>query len=261
MLGRLFGNRNVERVLLFLFVNGRCYASQVSRRLQVALTPIQKALDRLEKGEVVFSHYEGKTRLYQFNPGYPLVSDLESLLKSAYTHLPAGEKRLYMIPDALPSSLANPLALVEEVWEQLQKVRTLSFQAKSNLRTEGGWGGKGQGEVNATFDPEYRLCFEEEGAWRNARGEEFAFRNSYRWTLDRASSLLSLEHLRRGIEHPVFLFHLAPIEGKRLASVDSHLCGGDLYHGQLHLKQGCLRLHWRAIGPRKDEEMTIYYNN
>lgn len=95
MLEVLCGNKNVQKVLLFLFVNGKCYGTQLRHLLQSSLTPIQKALLRLEKGGVILSNYEGKTRLYQFNPSYPLLPELEQLLKKAYTLLPPSEKKLY----------------------------------------------------------------------------------------------------------------------------------------------------------------------
>lgn len=93
MLKSLFGNRNVERILLFLFVNERCYGTQLQTLLRVPLTPIQKALLRLEKEGILQSDYEGKTRIYRFHPSCPLRWELEALLKKAYTLLPPQEKK------------------------------------------------------------------------------------------------------------------------------------------------------------------------
>ncbi len=93
MLEVLFGNQNVQRILIFLFVNERCYGTQLHRAFNAALTPIQKALNRLEKGGAIISYYEGKTRLYQLNPSYPLMEELEKLLKKAYTLLPVHQKK------------------------------------------------------------------------------------------------------------------------------------------------------------------------
>ena len=61
------------------------------------LTPHQKALLRLEKGGVIISFCEGKTRLYRFNPAFPLFHELELLLKKAYHLLPAQEKKGYYV--------------------------------------------------------------------------------------------------------------------------------------------------------------------
>src|SRR5437867_2854049 len=97
MLKGLFGNSNVEKILIFLFVNGNCYGTELHRLLKTPLTPIQKALLRLEKEGIVMSDFEGKTRLYQFNPAFPLLEELEMLLKKAYTLLPSQEKKLYFV--------------------------------------------------------------------------------------------------------------------------------------------------------------------
>jgi len=88
MLHTLFGNRNLERILLFLFVNEKCYASQLQILLEVPLSPLQNALARLEKGGVISSSFEGKSRVYQFAPAYPFLQELESILRKAYTLLP-----------------------------------------------------------------------------------------------------------------------------------------------------------------------------
>ena len=75
MLQVLCGNKNVQRILIFLFVNGRGYGTLLQRSFKTSLTPVQKALERLERGGLLTSYYEGKTRLYQFNPAYPLLNE------------------------------------------------------------------------------------------------------------------------------------------------------------------------------------------
>lgn len=50
MLAALFGNQTIEKVLLFLLVNERSYATQIHAALGTPLTPVQHALLRLEKG-------------------------------------------------------------------------------------------------------------------------------------------------------------------------------------------------------------------
>lgn len=105
MLKSLFGNRNVERILLFLLVNEKCYGTQIQTLLRVPLTPVQKALARLEKEGVVSSRFEGKTRIYRFNPTFPLRFELETLLKKAYTLLPSQEKKPIVSSTNLDSAL------------------------------------------------------------------------------------------------------------------------------------------------------------
>ncbi len=261
MLEVLCGNKSVQRILIFLFVNGRCYGTQLHRLLRIPLTPIQKALLRLEKGGLIVSYYEGKTRYYQFNPAYPLIAEVELLLKKAYTLLPAHEKKdYYVVKEDSSIRLANQenkIQILLAFWEKLLKVAQLTFNAKS--REESGWNGKGKGDVVVVKENNNTLIFNEKGSWHGKLGDEVNFTNVFRWTFDRHIGVISLEHLRRGPDHPVFLFHLAPTSKHSLTSVDSHLCDGDTYFGQIHFDRFSLRLNWRVIGPKKNEEIDYYY--
>lgn len=263
MLTALCGNKTIQKILIFLFVNGKCYGTQLHRFLKTPLTPIQKALSRLEKGSLIVSHYEGKTRIYQFNPAYPLLTEIEELLKKAYTLLPAHEKKDYYVAKdessyLTPNQISKAKVLMT-FWKKLSEVKRLSFQAKSKQQEGEGWNGRGQGEVSVSKEGEYVLIFSEKGSWLGKQGE-ISFSNSFRWTLDRFAGIISLEHLRRGVTQPVFLFHLTPTSSQTLSSVDSHLCGGDTYFGQIYLDQQSLRLTWRVIGPKKNEELNYYYS-
>lgn len=264
MLEVLFGNKNVQRILIFLFVNGKCYGTQLHRALKTSLTPLQKALTRLENGMLITSYYEGKTRIYQFNPTYPLLKELEELLKKAYTLLPAHEKKSYYVmrDDLSTKSFTkeNKTQVLQAFWEKLMSVKQLTFHAKTNSKDEAGWKGKGQGEVVLTKNGNNVLIFNEKGTWQGKQGVDISFTNVFRWTLDRDAKMISLEHLRRGSEHPVFLFHLTPSGKSSLSSVDSHLCEGDSYFGQIHFDQYSLRLNWRVIGPKKNEGLDYYYS-
>lgn len=263
MLEALCGNKNIQRILIFLFVNGKCYGTQLHRSLGTPLTPLQKALSRLEKGGLITSYYEGKTRLYIFNPAHPLMNELEQLLKKAYTLMPAHKRKEYYVvkeeakiyPKDYKSSMETLLAF----WEKLVQVTQLSFQAKTKSKEENGWNGKGSGEVTITKEDPCVLIFHEKGNWQSKQGDEVSFKNTFRWTLDRDAGVIALEHLRRGPDHPVFLFHLAPNGKHSLSSVDSHLCEGDTYFGQIFFDRHGLKLNWRVIGPKKNEEIDYYY--
>ena len=264
MLEVLCGNKNVQRILIFLFVNGRCYGTQLHRALKTPLTPVQKALNRLEKGSLITSYFEGKTRIYQFNPAYPLMNELEQLLKKAYTLLPAHEKKdYYVVREDLKTQTVNHENKIQALfafWEKLMGVTQLTFNAKTKSKEERGWNGRGKGEVIVVKEGGNTLIFNEKGTWQGKQDTEVSFSNIFRWTLDRYAGVISLEHLRRGPEHPVFLFHLAPSGKNSLSSVDSHLCEGDTYFGQIHFERYSLRLNWRVIGPKKNEEIDYHYS-
>jgi hypothetical protein len=232
MLEALFGNKNVTQILLFIFANDKCYGTQLHRSLEVPLTPIQKNLSRLEKGGVIMSHYEGKTRVFQFNPSFPLMKELEKLLQKAYSLLPAhSRKNFYISNENRPLTRKNPenkLRTLLNFWEKLATV--------------------------------HQLTFNEKGHWKGRTGPSVSFSNIFRWTLDRTAEVISLEHLRRGLDHPVFLFHLVPTSEYSLSSIHSHLCDDDSYFGQVDFDEQGLRLSWRVIGPKKNETIEYFYH-
>ncbi len=84
----LFGNPVIEKVLFYIIRNEKTYASQLSRIFEMPLFSFQKALERLERGGIIVSQKEGKTRLYQFNPRYPMLREFRSFLEKAYSFLP-----------------------------------------------------------------------------------------------------------------------------------------------------------------------------
>ncbi len=264
MLQALFGNRNVERILLFLFVNESGYGKQIENQLRIPLTPIQKALLRLEKGGIVQSSYQGKTRVYQLNPAYSLRQELESLLKKAYTLLSPSEKKQYCLIHK-PRMSAKDEGKRERdrseqlliFWERLSQVKQLSCTTKSKQGEVLFKSGKA--DVTAISSHPHTLIFQERGFWFFDSVPHTAFSNSFRWTLDLKASLITLEHLRYGMNHPVFLFHFTSNEAGGLESVDPHLCGDDTYLGHIFFEPKGIFFNWRILGPQKNEELIYHY--
>jgi len=98
MLEVLFGNKNTEKILFYLIVNEKCYASELKMRFQTALSPIQKCLDKLEAAGVLVNFPIGKTRLFQFNPRYSFLNELKAFIFKAYEFLPKKIKDEYYEP-------------------------------------------------------------------------------------------------------------------------------------------------------------------
>ncbi len=111
MLEYLFGNSVIEKVLFYIYVNEKCYPSQLMKVFQIPLYSFQRALERLEKGGVIVSHKEGKTLIYQFNPRYPFLNELKSFLGKAYGSFPENIRLKYYEPIARkrPRRLGKPL--------------------------------------------------------------------------------------------------------------------------------------------------------
>ena len=87
MLEYLFGNKTVEKALFYLLINKKCYASELKNRLNVPVNAVQQALLKLERGGVLVNFTEGRTRVFQFNPRYPFLNELQAFLKKAYEFL------------------------------------------------------------------------------------------------------------------------------------------------------------------------------
>ncbi len=95
MLEYLFANKNVEKILIYLNLHGKANATELSRSFDSALDPIQKTLKKLEEGGLLASFLEGKTRVFQWNPRYPFLSEIQNLAKKAYTFLPSDIQEQY----------------------------------------------------------------------------------------------------------------------------------------------------------------------
>jgi len=115
------------------------------------------------------------------------------------------------------------------------------------------------GEVVVAQESETSLVSHEKGIWLLPQNQQVAFRNAFRWTLERGEGRVSLEHLHLGPNAPVFLISLAPTGINRFSSVDHHICKNDIYRAEIEWDQHSIRVNWRVNGPKKNEEMEFLY--
>lgn len=109
MIESLLGSRNRERVLLFLHARDEGYAREIARYFGTDLSQIQKQLDRMEANNVLVSKPAGKTILYQFNPRYPFLKELQALLDKVLTFYPAEEREKLTHVRKRPRRKGKPL--------------------------------------------------------------------------------------------------------------------------------------------------------
>lgn len=109
MLEPILGSVSSERVLIFLVARGEGYAREIARFFDTDLDPIQKQLEKLEAGGVLVSRTAGRTRLYEFNPRYPFLADLTSLLQKALTFYPDEEREKLVMSRRRPRRHSKPL--------------------------------------------------------------------------------------------------------------------------------------------------------
>lgn len=95
MLEVLFGGQAAERVLLYLQAYGEGHARGIATTFGAHLFSIQRQLRRLEEGGVLVSRLVGRTRVFSWNPRYPLQVQLRALLAEAFEFLPESEIKAY----------------------------------------------------------------------------------------------------------------------------------------------------------------------
>jgi hypothetical protein len=139
---------------------------------------------------------------------------------------------------------------MKALWKQLTQVNRFS------IRTQSGMSGDGQVKAKAGTKT---LVFLESGSWNYPTNLNFY--NALRWRIDFSSSLLSLEHLRFGLDKPVFLFHLKPVSASTFEAVESHVCKNDCYFGRIEMKEHSLNFTWQILGPSKNDTLFCSYHS
>ena len=109
MLEPVLGSVNRERILLYLHSRKEGYAREISRFFRTDLDPIQKQLERLENGGVLYSRSAGRTRLFGLNPRYPFLGELRALLDKVVVFLPPDERERLVKARTRPRRRGKPL--------------------------------------------------------------------------------------------------------------------------------------------------------
>lgn len=139
---------------------------------------------------------------------------------------------------------------IDALWERLNCVKQFTRFGNSVE-------GKGSVIVEKTHDSS--IVFYEEGCWEFKGGKSMQFKNTFRWTFERPTLSISLEHLRYGVDAPVFLFHLILSGENQLTCAKPHQCGKDVYLGALFWDSEHILLSWSVSSPKKKEKMECYY--
>src|SRR5574341_959970 len=109
MIEVLLGSRNAERVLIYIFTREEGYAREIARFFNTDLKSVQNQLDKLEAGGGLASRAVGRTRPYVFNPRYPFLNELKSLLEKALSFYPASEQEGLVMNRRRPRSRGKDL--------------------------------------------------------------------------------------------------------------------------------------------------------
>ena len=109
MIEVLLGSKNTERVLIYIFTREEGYAREIARFFNADLKSIQNQMDKLEAGGVLVSREVGRTRPYVFNPRYPFLNELKSLLEKALSFYPQEEQNELLMNRRRPRARGKTL--------------------------------------------------------------------------------------------------------------------------------------------------------
>jgi hypothetical protein len=109
MIEAILGSTGSEKVLMFLLARDEGYAREIARFFATDLAPIQKQLEKLERGGVLVSRSVGRTRVFSFNPRYPMVSELRALLEKTLQFYPEDTRKQLVMNRRRPRRAGKPL--------------------------------------------------------------------------------------------------------------------------------------------------------
>jgi hypothetical protein len=109
MLEPLLGSSTCEQALLFILARHEGYARQISTFFGLKLYAVQRQLGKLEAGGVLVSRLAGRTRLYEFNPRYVFLKELQTLLAKALDCYPRDERARILMNRRRPRRQGKPL--------------------------------------------------------------------------------------------------------------------------------------------------------
>jgi hypothetical protein len=109
LLKELFGNATAEKVLLYLEHYGEGYGKAIADTFGISVHMAQRQLARFERAGLLVSVLKGRTRLFVWNPRYPFVEQVRSLLREALRRIPSDERARYFSQRRRPRRMGKPL--------------------------------------------------------------------------------------------------------------------------------------------------------
>ena len=105
----LLGNRTAAQLMLYLFHYGEAYATGMAKDLGIALSPVQRQLDKFEAAGVLISKLVGNTRVYSFNPKQPATKKLKELIQVFYEAMSARDRQRMFSERRRPRRRGKPV--------------------------------------------------------------------------------------------------------------------------------------------------------
>jgi len=105
----LLGNRTAVKLMLYLFHYGEAYATGVAKDSGIALSPVQRQLEKFEAGGLLVSRMLGNTRVYSFNPRHPATRKLKELIQVFHEAMSLNERERLFSTRRRPRRRGKPV--------------------------------------------------------------------------------------------------------------------------------------------------------
>ena len=109
MIEAIVGSASSEKVMMFLLARDEGYAREISRFFATDLDPVQKQLAKLEAAGILVSRAAGRTRLFSFDPRYPMIDELKALLEKTLQFYPDDVRDRLLMNRRRPRRTGKPL--------------------------------------------------------------------------------------------------------------------------------------------------------
>lgn len=147
-----------------------------------------------------------------------------------------------------------------KILEQLSYIKNFEFVHSNNAHNSE-WEAEGYGTVETELK-ELTLLIHEKGKLKTVFNKEINCENTYRLIWNKEDNSISLEHLRFGENHPVFLFTLKEAQPYTWKSAHSHYCDLDLYDAELIISDDKILLNWTVTHQtdknKLEKKLTTY---
>lgn len=105
----LFGNRTAAQLMLYLFHYQEAYARGAARDLGIAVSAVQRQLDKFETAGLLVSRMIGNTRVYAFDPRQAATARLKELIRVFYEAMTIKERERMFPARRRPRRRGKPI--------------------------------------------------------------------------------------------------------------------------------------------------------
>ncbi len=105
----IFGSEAAKQTLLYIQNYEKGYAAEIAETFEVSASMIQKQLSKFEEAGILVASDLGRTRVFEFNPRYPVLKELKALLSGFLALQSQEDTKKYFRKRTRPRRKGKPL--------------------------------------------------------------------------------------------------------------------------------------------------------